>query len=112
VKARVKYLAKDSINVSCFVGERRYGLARLSSKSLNVYSQNNICRKFRGLRRWEVLFESRSEAWRNVKAWIVALPAVVDTLHFPSVSEPYVAWTISGEVNFQERENKQSWITN
>lgn len=60
----------------------------------------------------EVLFESRGEAWRDVKAWIVALPAVVDSLHLPSVSEPYVAWTISGEVDFQERENKQSWITN
>jgi len=62
----------------------------------------------------KVLFESRGEACRDVKAWIVALPAVVDSLHLPSVSEPYVAWTLSGEVDFQERENKhraQNYIT-
>jgi AraC family transcriptional regulator len=60
----------------------------------------------------KVLFESRGEAWRAVKAWIVALPAVVEKLQLPSVSEPYIAWTISGEVDFQEREDKQSWFTN
>jgi AraC family transcriptional regulator len=57
------------------------------------------------------LFDSRGEAWRDIKAWIVALPPVVDTLHLPSVSEPFLAWTISGEVDFQERENKQPWVT-
>lgn len=36
---------------------------------------------------------------------------MVDTLHLPSVSEPFLAWTMSGEVDFQERENKQPWIT-
>src|SRR5712692_535351 len=41
------------------------------------------------------LFHSTGEAWRDIKAWIVALPAVVDTLHLPSVSEPYVAWTMN-----------------
>ncbi len=57
------------------------------------------------------LFHSSGEAWRDIKAWIVSLPPVVDTLHLPSVSEPFLAWTISGEVDFQERENKQPWIT-
>jgi AraC family transcriptional regulator len=57
------------------------------------------------------LFESRGEAWRDIKAWIVALPPVVDTTHIPSVSEPFLAWTMSGEVDFQERENEQPWIT-
>jgi hypothetical protein len=28
------------------------------------------------------------EAWRGIKAWIVALPPVVNTLHLSSVSEP------------------------
>jgi AraC family transcriptional regulator len=51
------------------------------------------------------------EAWREIKAWIVALPPVVETLHLPSVSEPFLAWTMSGEVDFQERENDQPWIT-
>jgi len=57
------------------------------------------------------LFDSRGEAWRDIKAWIVALPPVADTLQLPSVSEPFLAWTISGEVDFQERENNQPWIT-
>ena len=57
------------------------------------------------------LFASRGEAWRDIKAWIVAAPSVVDTLHLPSVSEPFLAWTTSGEVDFQERENGRPWIT-
>lgn len=60
----------------------------------------------------ECLFESRGEAWRDVKAWLTALPPTVDTLHLPAVSEPFLAWTTSGEVDFQERENGQPWITN
>ncbi|MDQ3816592.1 MAG: AraC family transcriptional regulator, partial [Acidobacteriota bacterium] len=58
------------------------------------------------------LFESRGEAWRDIKAWITELPPVVDTIHLPSVSEPFLAWTTSGEVDFQEREDGQPWITN
>ena len=53
----------------------------------------------------------RGEAWRDIKAWTVALPRIVDVLHLPSVSEPFLAWTISGEVEFQEREGKGRWIT-
>jgi len=58
------------------------------------------------------LFESRGEAWRDIKAWITALPPVVDTLHLPSVSEPFLALTTSGEVDFQEREEGHPWLTN
>jgi len=50
-------------------------------------------------------------AWRDIKAWLTALPLTVDTLHIPSVSEPFLAWTTSGEVDFQEREDGQPWIT-
>lgn len=57
------------------------------------------------------LFESRGEAWRDIKAWIIALAPVGDTRHLPSVSEPFLAWTMSGEIDFQERENKLPWIT-
>jgi AraC family transcriptional regulator len=59
----------------------------------------------------ECLFESRGEAGRGIKAWLTALPPTVDTLHIPSVSEPFLAWTTSGVVDFQERENEQPWIT-
>jgi AraC family transcriptional regulator len=58
------------------------------------------------------VFESRGEAWRDIKAWIYAHPPVVDMLHVPSVSEPSLAWTTSGEVDFQEREDGQPWVTN
>jgi AraC family transcriptional regulator len=53
----------------------------------------------------------RGKAWRDIKAWIIALPSVKETVHLPSVSEPFLAWTISGEVEFQEREGKRPWIT-
>jgi len=57
------------------------------------------------------LRSGHGEAWREIKAWLIALPPVVDTLHLPSVSEPSLAWTTSGEVDFQEREAKRPWIT-
>ena len=38
-------------------------------------------------------------AW-DIKAWILALPLTVDTMSLPSVSEPFLAWTTSGEVDF------------
>jgi AraC family transcriptional regulator len=58
------------------------------------------------------LFESRGEAWRDIKAWVTAMPPTVDTLHIPAVSEPFLAWTTLGEVDFQEREDGQPWLTN
>ena len=57
------------------------------------------------------LVAGRGKAWREVQAWIVALPPVGDAVHLPAVSEPFLAWTLSGEVEFQEREEKRPWIT-
>jgi AraC family transcriptional regulator len=51
------------------------------------------------------------KAWREVKAWTVALPLAVKSLPLPSVSEPFLALTTSGEVEFQEREGNRPWIT-
>lgn len=51
------------------------------------------------------------KAWREVKAWTTSLPRVVDSLPLPAVSEPFLAWTTSGEVEFQEREGNRPWIT-
>lgn len=53
----------------------------------------------------------RGKAWRDIKAWIMAPPPSVTLLPLPAVSEPFLAWTISGEVEFQEREGKKPWIT-
>ena len=58
------------------------------------------------------LFQSRGEAWRDIKAWIIVLPPMGEALHLPAVGEPFLAWTISGEFDFQEREYNQPWITN
>jgi AraC family transcriptional regulator len=57
------------------------------------------------------LFHSRGEAWRDLKAWIVAQPPEGDISTLPAVSESFLAWTISGEVDFQEREYEGPWIT-
>jgi AraC family transcriptional regulator len=51
------------------------------------------------------------KAWRDIKAWTIALPRVVASLPLPSVSEPFLAWTVSGEVEFQEREGNRPWTT-
>jgi len=59
----------------------------------------------------QCLRASQGEAWREIKACIIALPPVVDALPLPSVSEPRLAWIISGEVDFQEREGNGPWIT-
>src|SRR6059036_1399488 len=53
----------------------------------------------------KLLRVAEGKAWREIKAWTTSLPPVVDSLLLPSVSEPFLAWTISGEVEFQEREN-------
>jgi len=57
------------------------------------------------------LFHNRGDAWRDLKAWIVDQPPEGDTSTLPSISESFIAWTISGEVDFQEREYKRPWIT-
>src|ERR687894_723013 len=49
------------------------------------------------------LFEGRGEAWRDVKAWLTALPPAVDTLHLPAVSEPFLAWVTSGGAPYDVR---------
>lgn len=53
----------------------------------------------------------RGKAWREVKALIVAPPRASDMMALPAVSEPFLAWTISGEADFQERENNGPWIS-
>ena len=57
------------------------------------------------------LVACRGEAWRDIKAWIIAPPRVADMVHLPSVSEPFLAWSVSGEAEFQEREGNRPWVT-
>jgi len=59
----------------------------------------------------KVLRIGKGKAWREIKAWTNSLPHVVETVSLPAVSEPFLAWTTSGEVDFQEREGNRPWIT-
>ncbi|MGC9944532.1 MAG: AraC family transcriptional regulator [Verrucomicrobiota bacterium] len=59
----------------------------------------------------QVLVACRGEAWRDIKAWIIAPPRTVDMVSLPAVSEPFLAWSVSGEAEFQEREGHLPWIT-
>lgn len=59
----------------------------------------------------KVLRLGEGKAWREIKAWITSLPHVVNSLLLPAVSEPFLAQTISGEVEFQEREGNRPWTT-
>jgi len=53
----------------------------------------------------------RGKAWRDIQAYLIAPPRVVEAIQLPAVSEPFLAWSVSGEAEFQEREGNQPWIT-
>lgn len=57
------------------------------------------------------LWAGDGEAWRSIKAWLVVPPRSSGLVPLPAVSEPFLAWTMSGEAEFQEREKGQPWIT-
>ena len=54
---------------------------------------------------------SRGKAWRDLKAWITEPLRETEALAMPGVSEAYLAWTFSGEAEFQEREGNGPWVT-
>jgi AraC family transcriptional regulator len=56
------------------------------------------------------LVACRGKAWRDIKAWIIAPLREVNVVHLPSVSEPFLAWSVSGEADFEEREANGPWI--
>lgn len=60
----------------------------------------------------KVLRAGRGKAWRDLKAWIIVPPRTVEAVPLPAVSEPFLAWTVSGEAEFQEREGNGPWISN
>ena len=53
----------------------------------------------------------KGEAWRDIRLSIFALPPVMDVFTIPAVTEPFIAWTTSGDVEMQERENNGPWLT-
>lgn len=50
-------------------------------------------------------------AWREVQLSILELPREANGVSMPSVNEAFIAWTISGEAAFQERENDGPWMS-
>lgn len=56
------------------------------------------------------LVACHGEAWREIKAWIIALQREVEMVQLPSVSEPFLAWSVSGEAEFEEREGNRPWV--
>jgi AraC family transcriptional regulator len=59
----------------------------------------------------QCLRPSRGKAWRDLKAWITQPLRETEALAMPGVSEAYLAWTFSGEAEFEEREGNGPWIT-
>lgn len=57
------------------------------------------------------LWVGDGDAWQSVKAWLVAPPRTTGIVSIPAVSEPFLAWTMSGVAEFQEREKGQPWVT-
>lgn len=49
-------------------------------------------------------------AWKEVHALVTSMPLIEEAQHVPSISEPFLALIISGDVNFQEREGRREWI--
>jgi AraC family transcriptional regulator len=66
---------------------------------------------FEGYVGGKCLVACRGNAWREIKAWIIAPLRNVEIVSLPAVSEPFLAWSVSGEAEFQEREGKRPWVT-
>jgi AraC family transcriptional regulator len=54
---------------------------------------------------------SKGPAWQDVRLSVFALPPVAEIFTMPAVTEPFIAWTTSGEAETQERENNGPWLT-
>lgn len=49
--------------------------------------------------------------WEDIRLSVLALPPVSDIFTMPAVTEPFIAWTSSGEAEAQEREPGGPWLT-
>lgn len=50
-------------------------------------------------------------AWQDLQLSVLALPPVAKAFTMPATAEPLIAWTTSGEVEAQEREDHGPWFT-
>lgn len=54
---------------------------------------------------------SEGPAWTDVRLTVLALPPVSEIFTMPAITEPFLAWTSSGEAEAQEREPGGPWLT-
>ena len=54
---------------------------------------------------------SAGPAWRDVRLSVFALPPETGAFMMPAVTEPFIAWVTSGEIEAQEREDNGPWVT-
>jgi len=57
------------------------------------------------------LATSKGPAWRDVKLTVFSLPPTAEIFTMPATTEPFIAWTASGEAETQEREGNGPWVT-
>lgn len=53
--------------------------------------------------------EGKGQAWRDVRLAVISLPPRADAFMMPAVTEPFIAWTTSGDAEAQEREGQGPW---
>jgi AraC family transcriptional regulator len=53
----------------------------------------------------KVVAAGKGPAWRDIQISVMALPPTADVFTMPSVTEPFLVWTTSGEAEAQEREH-------
>ena len=54
---------------------------------------------------------SNGPAWRDIRLSVFSMPPIAEAFTMPAVTEPLIAWTTSGEVEAQEREENGPWVT-
>ena len=67
----------------------------------STYFPGNFCRSLERYVGGKCLRVGRGKAWREIKAWTIALPRVVDMLPLPSVSEPFLAGPFPVRLSFK-----------
>ena len=53
----------------------------------------------------------KGAAWRDVQFSILEFPPVTDAFTMPAVTEPFIGWIMSGDLELQERESNGPWLT-
>jgi len=88
-----------------------FGDARKLGEGFMAIPETTSAEAFERFVGGDCLRACRGRAWQDIQAYLIAPPRVVEAVQLPAVSEPFLAWSVSGEAEFQEREGDQPWIT-